>query len=81
MFLSAVFVWQDITIVRTMKAPPASVRLVMEAVCVMKGVKPDRVTDATTGKKIDDYWRTSLRVLGDMHFLESLILLDKVFLC
>jgi len=69
---------QDITIVRSMKAPPAGVRLVMEAVCVMKGIKPDRVPDATTAKKVDDYWRTSLRVLGDMHFLESLISFDKV---
>jgi len=64
--------------VRSMKAPPAGVRLVMEAVCVIKGVKPDRVPDASTGKKFDDYWRTSLRVLGDMHFLESLISFDKV---
>ena len=63
---------------RSMKAPPAGVRLVMEAVCVIKGMKPDRVPDASTGKKIDDYWRTSLRVLGDMHFLESLISFDKV---
>ena len=70
--------WQDITIVRSMKAPPAGVRLVMEAVCVIKGMKPDRVPDASTGKKFDDYWRTSLRVLGDMHFLESLMSFDKV---
>jgi len=69
---------QDITIVKSMKAPPASVRLVLEAVCVMKGIKPDRVPDASTGKKVDDYWRPSLRVLGDMHFLESLISFDKV---
>jgi len=64
--------------VRSMKAPPAGVRLVMEAVCVMKGIRPDRVPEANTGKKIDDYWRPSLRMLGDMHFLESLISFDKV---
>jgi len=64
--------------VKSMKAPPAGIRLVMEAVCVIKGIKPDRVPDATTGKKVDDYWRPSLRVLGDMHFLESLISFDKV---
>jgi dynein heavy chain len=68
---------QDITIVRTMKSPPAGVRLVMEAICVMKGVKPDRVPDASTGRKVEDYWRPSLRVLGDMKFLESLITFDK----
>jgi len=69
---------QDITIVRSMKSPPAGVRLVMEAICVMKGVKPDRVPDASTGMKTDDYWRPSLRLLGDMHFLESLVSFDKV---
>ena len=63
-----------------MKAPPAGVRLVLEAVCVIKGIKPDRVPDANTGKKVDDYWRPSLRVLGHMHFLESLIAFDKVII-
>jgi len=66
--------------VRSMKAPPAGVRLVLEAVCVIKGIKPDRVPDANTGKKVDDYWRPSLRVLGHMHFLESLIAFDKVII-
>jgi len=66
--------------VRSMKAPPAGVRLVMEAVCVMKGMKPDRVPDASTGRMIEDYWRTSLRALGDIRFLESLISFDKVIL-
>lgn len=65
---------------RSMKSPPAGVRLVMEAVCVIKGIRPDRVPDASTGKRVDDYWRPSLRVLGDMHFLESLISFDKVIL-
>lgn len=30
----------DISIVRAMKAPPAGVRLVMEAICVLKGLNP-----------------------------------------
>lgn len=36
----------DITLVKSMKNPPAGVKLVMEAVCVMKGIKGDRKMDA-----------------------------------
>ena len=38
---------------KTMKNPPAGVRLVMAAVCVMKDVKPEKINDpAGTGKKV-----------------------------
>lgn len=59
-----------------MKAPPSGVRLVMEAVCVLKGLKPERVTDAS-GKKIDDYWKAAQKMIGEMKFLESLLNYDK----
>lgn len=36
----------DITLVKSMKNPPAGVKLVMEAVCVMKGVKSERKPNA-----------------------------------
>ncbi|XP_070569551.1 dynein axonemal heavy chain 7-like isoform X2 [Ptychodera flava] len=69
---------QDITIVKTMKSPPSGVRLVMEAVCILKGIKPDRVPDPSgSGKKIEDYWGPSKRMLGDMKFLQSLHEYDK----
>ncbi|XP_015609892.1 dynein heavy chain 7, axonemal isoform X2 [Cephus cinctus] len=67
---------QDIQIVKSMKNPPAGVKLVMEAVCILKDVKPERVP-GEGGKMVDDYWKPSLRVLGDMKFLESLMLFDK----
>ena len=67
----------DITIVKSMKSPPAGVRLVMEAVCVLKGVKPERVQDPTSGQIVDDYWPSSIKVLGDMKFLEHLKTFDK----
>lgn len=35
----------DITIVKSMKSPPASVKLVLEAVCVIRSIKPDRKSD------------------------------------
>ncbi|XP_013187525.2 dynein axonemal heavy chain 12 [Amyelois transitella] len=68
----------DITIVKSMKNPPATVKLVMAAVCVMKGIPPDKIPDPDNpGKKIFDYWGPSKRVLGDMSFLESLRNYDK----
>lgn len=70
---------QDITIVKSMAKPPFIIRLVLEAVCVIKGIKPDRINDPSgTGKKIEDYWGPSKKMLGDMKFLESLINFDKV---
>ncbi|XP_076243948.1 dynein heavy chain 3, axonemal [Calliopsis andreniformis] len=67
----------DITIVRSMKSPPAGVRLVMEAICVLKGVKPEKVQDSATGQVVEDYWPASIRLLGDMKFLENLKNFDK----
>ncbi|XP_037908989.1 dynein heavy chain 3, axonemal [Hermetia illucens] len=66
----------DITFVKSMKNPPYGVKLVLEAVCVMKGIKPERKPDAS-GRMIDDYWGSSQRMLGDMKFLESLQTFDK----
>lgn len=43
----------DITVVKSMKNPPAGVKLVMSAVCVMKDVNADKINDpAGTGKKV-----------------------------
>ncbi|XP_041984652.1 dynein axonemal heavy chain 12 [Aricia agestis] len=68
----------DITIVKSMKNPPATVKLVMAAVCVMKGIPPDKIPDPNNpGKKMLDYWGPSKRILGDMAFLDSLRNFDK----
>jgi dynein heavy chain len=42
----------DITLVKSMKNPPDAIKLVMAAVCVMKGVKPDRINDPATGRMV-----------------------------
>jgi dynein heavy chain len=68
---------QDITIVKSMKNPPDGVKLCMEAVCIMKGIRPDRKPDPGTGKMVEDYWGPSLKLLGDMKFLDSLKTYDK----
>ncbi|VVD03486.1 unnamed protein product [Leptidea sinapis] len=68
----------DITIVKSMKNPPATVKLVMAAVCVMKGIPPDKIPDPDNpGKKMFDFWGPSKRLLGDMGFLDSLRNFDK----
>lgn len=69
---------QDITVLKTMKSPPTGVRVVMEAVCIMKDIKPAKIPDpAGSGKKIDDYWGPSKTLLGDMKFLDALKAYDK----
>lgn len=67
----------DITLVKAMKNPPDTVKLVMAAVCVMLEVPSERILDPVTGKKSSDYWGPSKRVLGDMNFLQNLKDYDK----
>ncbi|KAL8592235.1 hypothetical protein ACOMHN_030910 [Nucella lapillus] len=68
----------DITIVKSMKSPPAGVRLVMAAVCVMKDIKPEKIPDPNNpANKIMDYWGPAKRMLADFSFLVSLKEYDK----
>ncbi|KAF4087720.1 hypothetical protein AMELA_G00073630 [Ameiurus melas] len=68
----------DITVVKSMQNPPGPVKLVMESICVMKGIKPERKPDpGGSGKMIEDYWGPSKKLLGDLKFLESLKAFDK----
>ncbi|NWI88768.1 DYH7 protein, partial [Pitta sordida] len=63
----------DIAVVKTMKNPPAGVKLVMAAVCVISGKKPEKILDpAGSGRKIWDYWTTSQKMLGSISFLRDL---------
>ena len=58
--------------------PPTEVKLVMEAVCVMKEVKPDKVKDPEGGlQKVNDFWGPSVKMLADSKFLDSLKTYDK----
>jgi dynein heavy chain len=67
----------DITLVKAMKNPPPGVKLVLEAICIMKEIKPERKPDTNTGKMVEDYWGPTIKMLGDMKFLESLRTYDK----
>lgn len=63
--------------VKAMKNPPVGVKIVMASVCVMLNVAPDRINDPVTGRKINDYWGPSQRILSDLKFLEYLRDYDK----
>ncbi|TPX37761.1 hypothetical protein SeMB42_g06896 [Synchytrium endobioticum] len=68
----------DVDLVKTMKNPPDGVKLVMEAVCVMKDIKPEKIPDPSgSGRMVFDYWKPSLKMLGDPKFLEQLKSFDK----
>jgi len=42
-----------VSIVKAMKNPPSGVKLVMSAVCVMKDIKPEKISDPSgTGQKV-----------------------------
>lgn len=40
----------DITLLKSMQNPPALVKLVLESICIMKGIKPERKADKGSGK-------------------------------
>ncbi|XP_040850525.1 dynein heavy chain 1, axonemal [Ochotona curzoniae] len=68
----------DVTEVRAMQRPPLGVKLVIEAVCIMKGIKPKKVPGERPGSKVDDYWEPGKGLLQDPgRFLESLFKFDK----
>lgn len=67
----------DISVIKTMKNPPKGIKLVMEAICILKDVKPDRVPAPSGLGVVEDFWGPSKKVLGDMKFLDSLINFDK----
>jgi dynein heavy chain, axonemal len=68
---------QDITFIRSMRAPPIGVKVVMEGVCIIKDVKPERLPNPSGVGVIEDYWVASKKVLQDLKFLDSLIHFDK----
>ena len=49
----------------------------MESVCVMLSIKAERKPDPATGKMVEDYWAPSMKLLGDIKFLDKLKAYDK----
>jgi dynein heavy chain len=69
---------KDIDEIKKMGKPPATVKLVCEAICIFKGIKPQRIPDPEdTSKRIMDYWGPSQKMLGEKDFITSLKTYDK----
>jgi len=67
----------DITEMKMMKNPPKLVKLVMEGVCIMLEVKPEKKAAEDGKGKVDDYWGPATKLLSDLNFLNRLIDYDK----
>ncbi|KAG5875162.1 hypothetical protein JTB14_033739 [Gonioctena quinquepunctata] len=68
----------DIIEVRSMKRPPAGVVFVIEAICIVKNVKPNKIPGYRPGEKLLDYWEPGRTMLSDpAAFLSSLMNFDK----
>ena len=70
---------QEISELKAMRAPPKGVRLVCEALCIMKKVAPARLPDPkNNGNFILDWWEPSKRqLLSDPRLLRSLTEYEK----
>lgn len=67
----------DITEMKSMKNPPKGVKLVMEGVCIMLDIKPEKVQSEDGKGKVNDYWKPSQKLLGDANFMTKLLEYDK----
>ena len=67
----------EIVEMKSLKTPPKGVRLVMEAVCIMLSIPPDKVTSEDGKSKIDDFWKPSQKILSDPTFMQQLKDYDK----
>lgn len=62
---------KDITEVKSFSNPPASMTIVIEALCIIFGKKPRKV-DGPRGTKVDEYWTEAKVLLNDSHFLQKI---------
>jgi dynein heavy chain, axonemal len=71
----------DIVEVKSLSNPPAGVKMVMDATCIMFDMKGKKVADpngAPGAPKLTDYWDDAKRILNDPgKFLNSLMTYDK----
>ena len=71
----------DIVEVKSLSNPPAGVKMVMDATCIMFDLKGKKIPDPNGGPsapKITDYWDDAKKILNDpAKFLNSLMTFDK----
>lgn len=63
----------DITNLKAMKSPPIAIRVVMQGVCVLLQVKPNRVRNPESQKMEEDFWGPSLKLVSQAGFRDSLL--------
>ncbi|XP_055954756.1 cilia and flagella-associated protein 47 [Patella vulgata] len=67
----------DIVLIRSMINPPALVKLVLESICVILGIKPERrPVEGQAGKMVEDFWIPSKKLLAYC-FLDRMRNFDK----
>lgn len=62
----------DLASVRTMKNPPMPVKVVMEAICILRDIKPEKANAS-----IEDFWSLSKKMLNDPKYVEYLVTYEK----
>nr|XP_012230662.1 PREDICTED: dynein heavy chain 1, axonemal-like [Linepithema humile] len=63
----------DIMVVRAMKRPPIEVRLVIETMCIVNNVKPNKIPGERPGEMTLDYWTPGNEMLADpIYFLHTI---------
>ena len=67
----------DITFLKKLPQPPEDAKMVLSAVCVLMGHKPESKMDPNTQKKIYDYWPVAVRMMNKDDFLKDLQGYDK----
>lgn len=70
----------DIAELKSLKNPPVSVKVVMKAVCHMLGAIPQGIQDRRNLEpEVEDalWWRESMKLLGQINFMEILLTFDK----
>ena len=63
---------QSVKAIAGIGKPSQSVLKVTKAVCLMMEIKPDKVPDPMTGKKVDDYWPPAKKAMREKGFTEKL---------
>ena len=69
----------DIDLIKGMGNPPAAVKLILEGVCVMKGVKAEKIKDPNDPtKKVEDFFGPAKKMMADVKsFIDELKSYDK----
>lgn len=54
----------DITILKKLLSPPEDAKMVLSAVCVLMGLKPEGKMDPNTQKKVYDFWPVAVKMMN-----------------